>query len=83
MFTMAVFFLFFFQSFYSDQFGPEVIEMIKDSNTVEKEKLSPDKVDIKGPHYHGCRLAETISILDKTSYYKVLLWSLIATRFVI
>ena len=32
------------QSFYGERFGYEFIEMIKDSNTVEKDKLDPDKV---------------------------------------
>ena len=32
------------QSFYGDRFGHDVISMIKDSNTVEREKLDTNKV---------------------------------------
>ena len=37
-------FLEYFQSFYGDRFGHDVVSMIKDSNTVEREKLDTEKV---------------------------------------
>ncbi len=33
-----------FQSFYTDKFGLSVVVMIKDSNTVERDKMDPTKV---------------------------------------
>ena len=32
------------QSFYLDKFGPGVVEIVKDSNVVEREKLDSSKV---------------------------------------
>lgn len=32
------------QEFYSDRFGDDVVEIIKDSNPVDKNKLDPNKV---------------------------------------
>ena len=36
--------MFDFQSFYTDKFGLGVVVMIKDSNTVERDKMDPIKV---------------------------------------
>ena len=44
-----------FQSFYSDKFGQENVVMIKDSNTVEREKLNPEKVCILIHVYEYCQ----------------------------
>ena len=40
-----------FQSFYGDRFGYEVIEIVKDSNTVERDKLDPNKVSYYYKNY--------------------------------
>lgn len=32
------------QEFYSERFGDDVVEIIKDSNPVDKNKLDPNKV---------------------------------------
>lgn len=32
------------QEFYSEQFGDDVVKIIKDSNPVDKNKLDPNKV---------------------------------------
>lgn len=32
------------QEFYSERFGDEMVEIIKDSNPVDKNKLDPNKV---------------------------------------
>jgi len=32
------------QSFYVEKFGPGIVEIVKDSNDVEREKLDPNKV---------------------------------------
>lgn len=37
-----------FQSFYGDRFGHDFVEIIKDSNTVEREKLDSNKVRFTG-----------------------------------
>lgn len=36
--------VFIVQEFYSERFGDEVVEIIKDSNPVDKNKLDPNKV---------------------------------------
>jgi len=35
---------YFLQTFYAEKFGPGVVEMVKDSNSVERDKLDPNKV---------------------------------------
>ena len=42
--TFVNLFFVWFQSFYGDRFGHDAVEIIKDSNTVEREKLDPNKV---------------------------------------
>ena len=32
------------QTFYAEKFGPGVVEIVKDSNSVEHDKLDPNKV---------------------------------------
>jgi len=32
------------QTFYAEKFGPGIVEIVKDSNSVERDKLDPDKV---------------------------------------
>lgn len=34
----------FWQEFYAERFGDDVVEIIKDSNPVDKTKLDPNKV---------------------------------------
>jgi len=34
----------FLQTFYTEKFGPGVVEIVKDSNSVEHDRLSPNKV---------------------------------------
>ena len=41
-----------------DRFGPDVVSMIKDSNTVEREKLDPNKV--KAPILCTCLIGKNI-----------------------
>lgn len=36
--------LFVVQEFYSERYGDDVVEIIKDSNPVDKSKLDPNKV---------------------------------------
>lgn len=50
------------QEFYSERFGDEVVEIIKDSNPVDKNKLDPNKVTIcvqfcdqQKKHYRLCQ----------------------------
>ena len=42
------------QSFYGERFGYDFVEIIKDSNTVEKDKLDPDKVNNTCAHVCVC-----------------------------
>jgi hypothetical protein len=42
--SIDIFCVFFQQSFYMDKFGHSVVEIVKDSNIVEIDKLDPNKV---------------------------------------
>ncbi|XP_070194616.1 dedicator of cytokinesis protein 7-like isoform X3 [Littorina saxatilis] len=57
------------ESFYGERFGYEVIEMIKDSNTVEKDKLDPDKAYIQityvEPYFDAYEFKDRITFFDK------------------
>ncbi|XP_052775389.1 dedicator of cytokinesis protein 7-like isoform X2 [Mya arenaria] len=57
------------ESFYSDRFGPENIGMIKDSNTVEREKLDPAKAYIQityvEPYFDSYELRDRFTYFEK------------------
>ncbi|XP_041359192.1 dedicator of cytokinesis protein 7-like isoform X2 [Gigantopelta aegis] len=57
------------ESFYGDRFGYDVLHMIKDSNTVEKEKLDPNKAYIQityvEPYFDMYEFRERITYFDK------------------
>ncbi|XP_064604400.1 dedicator of cytokinesis protein 7-like isoform X2 [Liolophura sinensis] len=57
------------ESFYGDRFGYDVLEMIKDSNTVEVDKLNPDKAYIQityvEPYFDSYEFRERITVFDK------------------
>ncbi|XP_073227641.1 dedicator of cytokinesis protein 7-like isoform X3 [Porites lutea] len=57
------------QAFYGEKFGPDVVEVIKDSNTVEQDKLHPDKAYIQltfvDPYFDEYELKDRITYFDK------------------
>lgn len=57
------------QSFYTDKFGVGHVEIIKDSNTVERHKLAPDKAYIQltyvEPHFDLYQIRDRVSFFDK------------------
>ena len=55
-----------FQSFYGDRFGHDVICMIKDSNTVEVEKLDHEKVNCQENMSMKCIPPDTPVLQSKT-----------------
>ena len=59
----------FFQAFYGEKFGPNVVEVIKDSNTVEQDKLDPEKAYIQltyvDPYFDEYELKDRITYFDK------------------
>ncbi|ELU18915.1 hypothetical protein CAPTEDRAFT_161690 [Capitella teleta] len=56
-------------NFYCDKFGEEFVHTIKDSNTVEREKLDPEKVYIQvtyvEPYFDLYELKDRITFFDK------------------
>ncbi|GFN96684.1 dedicator of cytokinesis protein 7-like [Plakobranchus ocellatus] len=57
------------ESFYSERFGANSVEIIKDSNTVEKDKLDPEKAYIQityvEPYFDLYEYKERITYFDK------------------
>ncbi|BFY99508.1 hypothetical protein BsWGS_02548 [Bradybaena similaris] len=57
------------ESFYSERFGHEYVEIVKDSNTVEKDKLDPEKAYIQityvEPYFDSYEYKERITYFDK------------------
>ncbi|XP_076463063.1 dedicator of cytokinesis protein 7-like isoform X1 [Babylonia areolata] len=57
------------ESFYGDRFGYDFVEIIKDSNTVEKDKLDPDKACIQityvEPYFDAYEYKDRITFFDK------------------
>lgn len=57
------------QHFYGEKFGPDVVEVIKDSNAVEQDKLDPDKAYIQltfvDPYFDEYELKDRITYFDK------------------
>lgn len=51
------------QEFYSERFGDETVEIIKDSNPVDKNKLDPNKVAYM--YWHCVTNNISIEILQK------------------
>ena len=61
--------VFVFQAFYGDKFGHNVLEVIKDSNAVEQDKLNPEKAYIQltyvDPYFDEYELKDRITYFDK------------------
>ena len=61
--------VFVFQAFYVDKFGHDVVEVIKDSNAVEQNKLSQEKAYIQltyvDPYFDEYELKDRITYFDK------------------
>ena len=61
--------VFVFQAFYGDKFGHDVLEVIKDSNAVEQDKLNPEKAYIQltyvDPYFDEYELKDRITYFDK------------------
>ena len=61
--------MFSLQAFYGEKFGPNVVEVVKDSNTVEQDKLDPDKAYIQltfvDPYFDEYELKDRITYFDK------------------
>lgn len=61
--------VFVFQAFYGDKFGHDVVEVIKDSNAVEQNKLSQEKAYIQltyvDPYFDEYELKDRITYFDK------------------
>uniref|UniRef100_A0A3P8WZM9 Dedicator of cytokinesis 6 n=1 Tax=Cynoglossus semilaevis TaxID=244447 RepID=A0A3P8WZM9_CYNSE len=57
------------EEFYSERFGDEVVTIIKDSNTVDKNKLDPNKAYLQityvEPHFDTYEMKERITYFDK------------------
>lgn len=57
------------QNFYSDRFGAENVMMIKDSNTVDISKLSPDKACIQityvEPYFDEYEFRDRVTSFEK------------------
>ncbi|XP_053393820.1 dedicator of cytokinesis protein 7-like isoform X3 [Mercenaria mercenaria] len=57
------------ESFYGDRFGHDVVSMIKDSNTVEREKLDPNKAFIQityvEPYFDSYELRDRVTYYEK------------------
>ncbi|XP_055884538.1 dedicator of cytokinesis protein 7-like isoform X6 [Biomphalaria glabrata] len=57
------------ESFYGERFGHEFVETLKDSNTVEKDKLDPDKAYIQityvEPYFDSYEYKDRITYFDK------------------
>ncbi|PVD22808.1 hypothetical protein C0Q70_16064 [Pomacea canaliculata] len=57
------------ESFYGDRFGYDFVEIVKDSNTVEKDKLDPEKAYIQityvEPYFDSYEFKDRISFFDK------------------
>ncbi|XP_005939979.1 dedicator of cytokinesis protein 6 isoform X1 [Astatotilapia calliptera] len=57
------------EEFYSEKFGDEVVEIIKDSNPVDKNKLDPNKAYLQityvEPYFDTYELKERITYFDK------------------
>ncbi|XP_059178065.1 dedicator of cytokinesis protein 7-like isoform X2 [Physella acuta] len=57
------------ESFYGERFGHEFVEIVKDSNTVEKDKLDPEKAYIQityvEPYFDMYEYKERITYFDK------------------
>ena len=57
------------QAFYGDKFGPGVVEVIKDSNAVEQDKLDPEKAYIQltfvDPYFDEYELKDRKTYFDK------------------
>ncbi|XP_027052730.1 dedicator of cytokinesis protein 7-like, partial [Pocillopora damicornis] len=57
------------QAFYGDKFGHDVLEVIKDSNAVEQDKLNPEKAYIQltyvDPYFDEYELKDRITYFDK------------------
>jgi hypothetical protein len=57
------------ESFYIDKFGPNVVEVIKDSNIVERDRLNPDKAYIQityvEPYFDLYELRDRVTFFDK------------------
>uniref|UniRef100_A0A673CVS0 Dedicator of cytokinesis 6 n=1 Tax=Sphaeramia orbicularis TaxID=375764 RepID=A0A673CVS0_9TELE len=57
------------EEFYSERFGDEVVEIIKDSNPVDKSKLDPNKAYLQityvEPYFDTYELKERITYFDK------------------
>lgn len=70
--------LFWHQAFYGEKFGPEVVEVIKDSNTVEQDKLDPDKAYIQltyvEPYFDEYELKDRITYFDKNFNLSMSVW---------
>ena len=67
------------QKFYSDRFGEENVQMIKDSNTVEREKLKPDiayiQITYVEPYFDLYEMKDRITYFDKNYNIRKLLFS--------
>lgn len=61
--------VFVFQAFYGDKFGHNVLEVIKDSNAVEQNKLNQEKAYIQltyvDPYFDEYELKDRITYFDK------------------
>jgi len=57
------------QAFYGEKFGPDVVEVIKDSNAVEQDKLDPEKAYIQltfvDPYFDEYELKDRKTYFDK------------------
>ena len=57
------------QAFYGKKFGPDVVEVIKDSNAVEQHKLDPEKAYIQltfvDPYFDEYELKDRKTYFDK------------------
>lgn len=59
----------FLQAFYGEKFGEKFVEVIKDSNAVEQDKLDPEKAYIQltyvDPYFDEYELKDRITYFDK------------------
>lgn len=70
----------FLQAFYGEKFGPDVVEVIKDSNAVEQDKLDPEKAYIQltfvDPYFDEYELKDRKTYFDKNFNLSTFIWFL-------
>ncbi|KAB0392742.1 hypothetical protein E2I00_011956, partial [Balaenoptera physalus] len=66
------------EEFYTERFGEDVVQIIKDSNPVDKTKLDPQKAYIQityvEPHFDTYELKDRVTYFDRNYGLRTFLW---------